>query len=61
MTTENFKFLNDLDVAKPDEVLENGSKVYTVRCRHPFSGLDFIQTRRMETPAKAEQIGRAHV
>ena len=56
MTTENFKFLNDLDVAKPDEVLENGSKVYTVRCRHPFSGLDFIQTRRMETPAKAERV-----
>lgn len=55
MNTDKFPFLSELDAAKPDEVLANGSKVFTVRCRHPFSGLDFIQTRRVEN-VKAERV-----
>ncbi len=55
MHTDKFPFLSELDAAKPDEVLADGSKVFTVRCRHPFSGLDFIQTRRAEN-VKAERV-----
>lgn len=55
MNTDKFPFLSELDAAKPDEVLADGSKVFSVRCRHPFSGLDFIQTRRAEN-VKAERV-----
>jgi hypothetical protein len=37
MTADKFPFLRDLDVTKPDEVLADGRKVFSVRCRVPFS------------------------
>ena len=55
MNTDKFPFLSELDAAKPDEVLADGSKVFSVRCRHPFAGLDFIQTRRAEN-VKVERV-----
>jgi hypothetical protein len=37
MTVDKFPFLRELDAGKPDEVLADGRKVFSVRCRVPFS------------------------
>jgi hypothetical protein len=37
MSADKFPFLRDLDASKPDEVLADGRKVFSVRCHHPFS------------------------
>ena len=55
MHTDKFPFLANLDAEKPDEVLADGSKVFSVRCRHPFAGLEFITTRRAESNGDAAE------
>lgn len=53
---EKFPFLRDLDVAKPDEVLENGNKVFSVRCRVPFSAPSESFVLRRAQPEMEERV-----